>query len=157
MINRIKELFGASGSKSSSSPAAAPHGFDKKHLAAAALLVEAACLDAEFGAGERSAIRNIAATRFQLNEAEIDTLLELAAARQDQANQLFGFTHEIKQGFAPEERVLIMEMLWEVAYADGVLHDYEANLLRRVSGLLYVSDRDRGEARKRVLARLGIE
>ena len=44
-------------------------------------------------------------------------------------------------------------MLWEVAYADGSLHDYEASLLRRVAGLLYVSDRETGEARQRVLAR----
>jgi uncharacterized tellurite resistance protein B-like protein len=48
-------------------------------------------------------------------------------------------------------------MLWEVAYADGTLHDYEASLLRRITGLLYVSDRESGEARKRVLARLGLQ
>ena len=55
-----------------------------------------------------------------------------------------------------EERVKIIEMLWEVAYADGVVHHYEANLIRRINGLLYVSDRDSGAARKRVAARLGI-
>ncbi len=47
-------------------------------------------------------------------------------------------------------------MLWEVAYADGILHDYEANLLRRIGGLIYVSDRERGAARRRVVARLGL-
>jgi uncharacterized tellurite resistance protein B-like protein len=47
-------------------------------------------------------------------------------------------------------------MLWEVAYADGILHDYEASLLRRVTGLLYVSDKASGAARLRVLARLGL-
>jgi uncharacterized tellurite resistance protein B-like protein len=52
---------------------------------------------------------------------------------------------------------MIIEMLWEVVYADGVLHDYEANLLRRIGGLIYVSDRDRGAARKRVMKRLGID
>ena len=50
----------------------------------------------------------------------------------------------------------ILELLWEVGYADGQLHDYEASLLRRVAGLLYVSDRESGEARLRVMARLGI-
>jgi uncharacterized tellurite resistance protein B-like protein len=50
----------------------------------------------------------------------------------------------------------MIEMLWEVVYADGELHDLEASLLRRVGGLLYVSDRDRGAARMRVLNRLGI-
>ena len=47
-------------------------------------------------------------------------------------------------------------MLWEVAYADGELHDYEANLMRRVTGLLFVSDQESGEARKRALERLGL-
>ena len=57
----------------------------------------------------------------------------------------------------PEERVGILELLWEVVYADGQLHDYEASLLRRVAGLLYVSDRESGEARLRVMGRLGTE
>jgi uncharacterized tellurite resistance protein B-like protein len=46
--------------------------------------------------------------------------------------------------------------MWEVVYADGVLDDYEANLLRRVAGLIYVPDRQSGEARQRVINRLGI-
>jgi uncharacterized tellurite resistance protein B-like protein len=48
-------------------------------------------------------------------------------------------------------------MLWQVVYADGRLDDYEANLMRRISGLIHVPDRDSGEARKRALARLGLE
>ena len=53
------------------------------------------------------------------------------------------------------DRLAVMEMLWEVVYADGRLHAYEANLIRRVGGLLHITDRERGEARKRVLARVG--
>ncbi len=45
-------------------------------------------------------------------------------------------------------------MLWDVAYADGELHDHEANLVRRVTGMLGVTDQDAGQARKRVLSRL---
>ena len=62
----------------------------------------------------------------------------------------------VKDGFDQEERIRLIEMLWEVAYADGELHDYEASLMRRITGLLYISDRDSGEARQRVLARLGL-
>ena len=50
-----------------------------------------------------------------------------------------------------------MEMLWEVAYADGTLHDYEANLLRRLTALIHVTDRESGQARKRALAKLGLQ
>jgi len=154
MINRIKALFGA-GAPGTAAPAA--HSIEEKHIAAMALLVEAACMDGDFGAAEQASIRDIASRRFELNQDEIETLIGLAKAQQDHSNQLFRFTHEIKQGFGPAERLQILEMLWEIVYADGVLHDFEANLLRRVSGLLYVSERDRGNARKRVMARLGIE
>jgi uncharacterized tellurite resistance protein B-like protein len=60
----------------------------------------------------------------------------------------------INDNLEPEERATILEMLWEVAYADGVVHPYESNLVRRVAGLLYVTDHDSGAARKRVVERL---
>ena len=47
-------------------------------------------------------------------------------------------------------------MLWEVAFADGNLDHFESNLISRIAGLIFVSDRDRGDAKKRVMARLGI-
>jgi len=83
-------------------------------------------------------------------------LIEKAAAAVAQSVPILGFTKAIKDRLEPEERGSIMEMLWEVAYADGELHDFEANLARRVAGLLFVSDRESGDARKRVLARLDL-
>jgi uncharacterized tellurite resistance protein B-like protein len=71
-------------------------------------------------------------------------------------SEIFGFTRTLRQHFTHEERIEMMEMLWEVAYADGMLHDYEASLLRQITGLLYVTDQESGAARKRVRARLGI-
>ncbi|HJO87881.1 MAG TPA: TerB family tellurite resistance protein [Rhodospirillales bacterium] len=50
----------------------------------------------------------------------------------------------------------MIEMLWEVAYADGNVDHFEANLISRIAGLIYVNDRGRGDAKKRVIARLGI-
>ena len=66
------------------------------------------------------------------------------------------FTRVIKDRFSEDERVRMIEMLWTGAYADRRLHDYEASLVRRVAGLIYVADRDSGAARKRVLRRLGL-
>ncbi|MFZ5834064.1 MAG: TerB family tellurite resistance protein [Pseudomonadota bacterium] len=155
MVNRILALLTRLPARQAAqNPVNTP---TEKHLAAVALLVEAACLDGHFGAVEQDAIQRIAAERFALNAEEVATLFTLAQQRQDSSNQLFRFTHEINQSYTPEERVEIVEMLWEVVYADGVLHDYEANLMRRIGGLIYVSDMDRGNARKRVMARLGIE
>ncbi|MDP1670922.1 MAG: TerB family tellurite resistance protein [Alphaproteobacteria bacterium] len=155
MVNRIISLFTQQSAKDSAAPH--PHSIEEKHIAAIALLLEAATLDGHFGELEQAAIRRIAASRFELNEDEVTTLFDLARQRHDSTNQMFAFTHQIKQSYTPEDRVEVMEMLWEVVYADGVLHDYEANLMRRIGGLIYVSDLDRGNARKRVMARLGIE
>src|SRR3546814_13811923 len=82
--------------------------------------------------------------------AEVGALLEAADEKVEQSVEVFGFTREIKNAFSPEERIQMMEMLWEVAYADGALHDLEASLLSRLPGLLTVSDRDGGLARTRV-------
>ena len=60
----------------------------------------------------------------------------------------------INERLSPERHVEVIEMLWEVAYADGGLTALEDTLLRRVGGLIYVPDHDRGEARQRVLRRL---
>jgi len=127
--------------------------FDKVQLATVALLVEAAQMDAEFGAEERAKIAELVASRFGLAAEESRALLHAAGEKVEQSVEFFGFTREIKNAFSPEERIEVMEMLWEVAYADGALHDLEASLMRRLAGLLHVSDRDSGLARQRVLAR----
>ncbi|HXV23693.1 MAG TPA: TerB family tellurite resistance protein [Alphaproteobacteria bacterium] len=128
---------------------------DRLHLAAATLLVEAAQMDEGAGAGERRRMAELLARRFALTPEETDALIEEAEEEADRSSQLFAFTREIKDAFDYEERVELIEMLWDVAYADDHLHHLEANLMRRLAGLLHVEDRDSGAARKRVLARRG--
>jgi uncharacterized tellurite resistance protein B-like protein len=151
VLDRLKAFLTGQGDPRDASAA----GVDRVQLATVALLVEAAHMDAEFGAEERAKIARLVEDRFGLQAAEGEALLRAAAAKVDQSVEVFGFTREIKNAFSPEERIEMMEMLWEVAYADGTLHDLEASLMRRLAGLLHVSDRDSGLARKRVLARLG--
>jgi uncharacterized tellurite resistance protein B-like protein len=155
MVNRILSLFARRTAENASG--GGKYSADEKHLATVALLIEAAMQDGEIGAAEQAAIQRLAGRHFDLAVDEVSQLFELARARQEGSIQVFGFTHQINQSFAPEERIEVVEMLWEVVYSDGVLHDYEANLMRRIGGLIYVSDSDRGNARKRVMARLGIE
>lgn len=132
------------------------HTREEKHLATAALLIEAAVMDGDFDDSERAAVESVLKRHFSLSDEEASDLMREAERTQSDSNELFRFTSAVKNNFSHEERIEIVEMLWEVAYADGTLHHFEANLLRRIGGLIYVSDRDRGEARKRVLARLGI-
>ncbi len=149
MINRIKDLLSAGGSIPQ--PAT---GKDKLHVAAAALLVEAARLDDDFDDQEWTTIRTLVQNRFGLNQEEAEALVEEAEREVEVAVELYTFARIVKDRFDQAERVQLIEMLWEVVYADGTLHHYEANLLRRIAGLIYVSDQDSGRARKRVLSRL---
>lgn len=128
--------------------------FEDKQIATAVLLAEAAASDEGFGDAEQQTILNALKRHFSLDDETADKLATLGRENQAQAIELFSFTRTIKEAYDYDARVEMVEMLWEVVLADGVLHAYEDQLLRRIGGLLYVEDRDRGEARQRVLDRM---
>ena len=152
MLDRFKAFF----EDKVAAPAAedGTHTPDEFHLAAAALLVHAATADAEFDALERSRIEWLCENRFDLEHDEAHALIEAAEREAEESVQLLRFTRTIKDGFSYDERVHLMEMLWEVVYADEVVEAHETMLMRRIAGLIYVDDRDSGIARSRVRARL---
>lgn len=125
--------------------------FEDLHMACAFLFLEIAHLDGDLGEDESIKIRDLLTRKFSLAPDVSDRLYTEAQNRHRDMVEIHGFTHEIKSSFEEEERVELVEMLWEVAYTDGKLHDYEANLMRRLGGLLHVTDRQIGDARKRVL------
>jgi uncharacterized tellurite resistance protein B-like protein len=149
MLDRLMALF-------SSGPDADPDQRHKQHdaeelkVAAASLMVQAARMDGTFEEVERETIRAALQSHFQMSAADAEALIEEGHDTIDESTELYSIIRVIRDHLAPEERVSIIEMLWEVAYADGEVDDYEANLVRRVAGLLYVPDRDSGAARKRV-------
>ena len=132
-------------------------GQEALQLALTALLVEAANSDDRFDDAERGVIERLLQSRFNLSRSDADELLAAGQTAASESAELFHFTRIINERLSFEERVELIEMLWEVAYADRVLDEYEDSLLRRVGGLIYVPDRERGEARLRVLKRLGLD
>ncbi|MGP1394131.1 MAG: TerB family tellurite resistance protein [Inquilinaceae bacterium] len=153
MLNRIKDFL---------ADRAAPDGTDREsdpdelHLAVAALLVEAARMDDGIEHSEVERIAELLRWRFDLPPDDTARLIEEAKRVTAAGAQWYGFTAKIRQDFSETQRVQLMEMLWDVAHADGVVHDLEANLMRRIAGLLYVSDQDNGSARKRARERHGL-
>lgn len=147
MLNRIRALF------QDEDP-----GDDRHRLeaAAAALLVEAARTDDTISPAERERILDVTRRHFHLSDEEAQELLSAAVFDTEGASPYYRYVTVINDHCPPDKRLWIIEMLWEVAYADGELNDLEANLLRRIGGLLHVPDVDRGAARKRVLERLGL-
>src|SRR5712692_1727196 len=128
-------------------------GTDEAQLAAAALLIECAHIDDQVDPRERAVIDRILERRFKLSPVAARQLVVAAERVNASAAQLFRFTRVINERFSLEQRIELMEMLWEVVYADGAVDALEDTLLRRLGGLIYVPDRERGEARQRVLQR----
>ena len=149
MLDRIKAFL--------MGPSEAPtHNFGELPVAVVALLIRAATSDANFAEKERETIRRIAAEAFDLSPVDVDRLIAVAEGEEAQTMDLFRWAQAIKRAYGETARIALIEKMWEVVYADGELDDYEANLLRRVAGLIYVPDRESGQARQRVLARLGL-
>jgi uncharacterized tellurite resistance protein B-like protein len=124
-------------------------------IAVAILLLEAAHRDEHFDPEERATIERLLTERFSLSQDECARLMEASEAASARNVQLYPYTQAVFQHMTPEERVGFVEMLWEVVYADGVLDPEEDALIRKLGGLIYVTDRERMLAKKRVLERKG--
>lgn len=110
-------------------------------LAAAALLIEMTRADHEVKAIEREAVERAIDKAFGLPGEETRELVALAELEADQATSLYEFTQLINQHFADADKAHMVELLWEVAYADGELDKYEEHLVRKVADLIHVPHR----------------
>ena len=119
-------------------------------VAAAALLVHAVAVDGVVSERERRMLLDVLGRRFSLGEAEAAALLDEAKARDDEAVDLYGFTSRLKRELDEDGRRRVVEMLWEVVYADGTVHEFEDNLVWRVAELLGVSPRERLDMRRKI-------
>jgi len=120
-------------------------------LATAALLFEMLRADAEEHPQERRTLERALQTQFDLNRAETHELAALADREASDATSLYQFTGLINQHFTSEQKVKVIEMLWQVAFADGRLDPYEEALVRKVAALIYVPHRDFIRSKHRVM------
>ena len=123
--------------------------------ATAALLVEMMRADFTIDDRERAHVRALLVEHFGLDEQSARQLMALAEAEVAEASDLFGFTRLVDRACSPEEKIRILELLWEVAWADGRLDKYEEYLVRKLADLLHVRHADMMQAKHRVLDRLG--
>ena len=133
-------------------PDIAPRGFgaDDYRLAAAALLVHAAMSDGEFSDAERERLHALIRQRFELDDSAAVELIEQATAAEQDAVDLYHFTRVLKDRLDYDNRCRIVEMLWQIAYADGEVSPVEDNLIWRVADLIAVDSRERIALRHRV-------
>lgn len=129
---------------------------EQTRLACAALLVRAAWLDGKKEDIEQEAMVKLMIQRFQIDETKALEILDDANEDLVSSNDIYRYTRVLRNYFGEQERLELFEMLWEVIYSDGQVHDFESNLMRRLAGLLYVSDKDSAQARRRALTKLGL-
>ena len=116
---------------------------DKKNILITALLVHAAKIDNNYTDIEKTIIKKALVSLNAVTSKDAEELLKMAEEKEQESNQIIEFTREIKKN-PLEFRLKIIEILWKIVYSDSTSDDYESNLIRRVCGLLYISDKDSG-------------
>lgn len=129
----------------------------RKQVAEAALMYHVIAVDGVVREEESRRMAEVLAVHFGLTEAETADLAVEARNAEFEAIDLYQFTSVLNRSFSVEERASIIENLWEMVFADGVVHELEDNVVWRIAELLHVDSRDRLEIKKRVWKRLGKE
>jgi uncharacterized tellurite resistance protein B-like protein len=136
MFDSLQELFDRfTGGSPEETPAQREHALN---LAAAVLLVEVMRSDSTVAPPERKAVRAALARRLALDDLELAALIAQAETQSKQANDYFGFTSRINDHCSQQDKAALVEAMWAVAYADGVLDANEIHVISKVAGLLNV-------------------
>jgi uncharacterized tellurite resistance protein B-like protein len=123
---------------------------DDYRLAAAALLVHAATIDGEMSPSESDKLQALLRKNFTLDEAATAELIDKATAVERESVDLYHFTHQLNRSLNEAGRARVIEMMWEIVYADGRRDELEDNLLWRAADLLGVSPQERIALRRRI-------
>jgi len=118
------------------------------------LLIEASQIDGDSGPEEINHIKNLLMKKFNFTENEADDNIKKALADSETRIELFSQIKILLNEMDHKERIDVIEMMWGVILADGVIDDFEANLMRRMNGLLYISGIESAEAKERAANQL---
>jgi uncharacterized tellurite resistance protein B-like protein len=122
-------------------------------LAATALLIHVISLDGEPSEVERQKLRSLLESRFDLDAATADRLIASAKLVEGEAVDLYHFTSVIMRSVNEQGRLRIVEMMWELVFADGNVTEFEENVVWRAADLLAVSSRDRINLKREIAAK----
>ncbi len=125
-------------------------------LATAALLIEMMRADAEITEDERRMVMKTIRTRFHLAQEESSALLQFAEEKIRKATGYYEFTSLINKGFTYEQKVKVIENLWEIAFTDKSIDKHEEHMVRKIADLIYVEHKDFIETKLRAKKKLGL-
>jgi len=122
---------------------------ENNNVLVAALLIHAAKIDENYTDIEKKIIKRALVDLNKINPDQAEELLKRAEKKEEESNQIVEFTREVKK-YSMESRLKVIEVIWKIVYSDGTNDNYESNLIRRICGLLYVSDKDNGIIKTKV-------
>ena len=144
MINLLKNILNQKNSKDDEEG-------NKNLELICGLMIEAAFTDGKIEESELKKIKFSLVNVFGEDLEEVDLVLDEAIKNKNNSKSLHYYTSYINKNFDDDKKLLLIEALWEIVLSDGEIHDFESNLIRRLAGLLYISDVKSGNARKRAL------
>ena len=113
------------------------------------LMIEAANTDGEITQDELNKISHSLINIFKEDPKVVEASLTKAFENKDNSKSLYYYTSKLNKSFSNENKIKLIEVLWEIILADNEIHDFETNLIRRLAGLLYISDVECGNAKIR--------
>jgi|TARA_B110000495_G_C22910964_1_gene531956 uncharacterized tellurite resistance protein B-like protein len=128
---------------------------DKIIEAVAVLLLRAASIDGNKDEVEILSIKRLLKKQFDLGDDEIEILLSSATKEEEKSVDLYKWSRIINDNFSKEKKHIVFSMMCEIIIADGLIDPFESSLIRRLSGLLYISDKEAGFIRKKILETKG--
>ena len=146
MLNLLKNILNSQNSKEDNN--------NKDLELLCGLMIEAAYTDGQIDESELNKIKLSLINIFSEDAKEVDLVLEKAEENKNNSKSLHHYTSFINKNFDDKKKILLIEALWEIVLSDGEIHDFESNLIRRLAGLLYISDVKSGNARKRALNKI---
>ena len=113
------------------------------------LMIEAANTDGEVTQEELNKISHSLINVFKEDPKAVEVSLTKAFVNKDNSKSLYYYTSKLNKSYSNENKIKLIEVLWEIILADNEIHDFETNLIRRLAGLLYISDVECGNAKIR--------
>lgn len=148
MLNALKKFFSDLGDDGE----APKFADDDYRLAAAALLIHVTAVDGAMSAVERDRLHDLVKSRFALDDADASELIQAAIAADRDAIDMYQFTSQLKRMLDENGRRRIVEMMWQIVFADDRVNEFEDNVIWRAADLLGISSRDRIALRRQVAA-----
>ncbi len=146
MFNKLKSIFDKKIEEENEQ-------FDTVQIAISTLMIQTAIYDGVFDEQEKSEILELIKKYFNFSEDQKLSLFKIAMKVNDDSNDMQQFTRVLNDNLSEEEKLNIIEMLWKIIISDGHIDDYENALIRKISGLLYISDRDVGQIKKKLITK----